>query len=87
MWVVDPQVVRGILAHLEAGHATELAALKVKLPAAPPEFPVIYFPDAQELIFQRWGEDCRGEPDLAPQHERWLGQWAFELSRSAIDAT
>lgn len=76
------QAVRGILAHLQAHYAPELAALDVALPAAPPEFPVLYFPEAQELILQRWGEDCRGEPDLAPQHERWLGEWARETHGS-----
>lgn len=70
------QVIRGILAHLETHYAPELALLEARLPVAPPEFPAIYFPDAQELILQKWGEDCRGEPDLAPQHERWLGEWA-----------
>lgn len=70
------KVIRGILAHLETHYATELALLEARLPVAPPEFPAIYFPDAQELILQKWGEDCRGEPDLAPQHERWLGEWA-----------
>jgi len=70
------QVIRGILAHLETHHAAELALLEARLPIAPPEFPAIYFPDAQELILEKWGEDCRGEPDLAPQHERWLGEWA-----------
>ena len=72
------RVVRGILAHLEAHYAAELAALNVVLPVAPPEFPAVYFPDAQQLILERWDEDCRGEPDLAPQHERWLGEWAKE---------
>lgn len=71
-------VIRGILGHLETHYAAELSALNVTLPVAPPEFPVIYFPDAQQLILERWGEDCRGEPDLAPQHERWLGEWARE---------
>lgn len=71
-------VIRSILAHLETHYAAELTALNVTLPAAPPEFPAIYFPDAQQLILERWGEDCRGEPDLAPQHERWLGEWARE---------
>ena len=70
------QVIRGILAHLETHYAPELALLEARLPVAPPEFPAIYFPDAQDLILQKWGEDCRGEPDLAPQHERWLGEWA-----------
>src|SRR4030042_2292736 len=48
------------------------------VPLAPGAFPHIYFPDAQQLILERYGEDCRGEPDLAPQHERWLGEWAKE---------
>ena len=70
------QVVAGIIGHLKTAYAPELALLDVNLPAVPPQIPAIYFPEAQELILQRWGEDCRGEPDLAPQHERWLGEWA-----------
>jgi len=38
--------------------------------------PSIHFPEAQELILTHWYEDCRDEPDLSPQHERWLGEWA-----------
>ena len=71
-------VVRGILTHLQEAYAPEMAALAVTMPVAPEQFPTIYFPEAQELILKRWGEDCRGEPDLAPQHERWLGEWARE---------
>jgi nondiscriminating aspartyl-tRNA synthetase len=70
------QVVAGIIGHLKTAYAPELALLDVNLPAVPAQIPAIYFPEAQELILQRWGEDCRGEPDLAPQHERWLGEWA-----------
>jgi nondiscriminating aspartyl-tRNA synthetase len=28
------------------------------------------------LILRLHGEDVRGEPDLSPQDERWLGEWA-----------
>jgi nondiscriminating aspartyl-tRNA synthetase len=38
--------------------------------------PIVAFQEAQEIIFKEFGEDCRDEPDLAPQHERWLGEWA-----------
>jgi nondiscriminating aspartyl-tRNA synthetase len=72
------QVVGGILAHLETNYGEELHLLSAVLPSLPAEVPAIYFPEAQQLILDRWGEDCRGEPDLAPQHERWLGQWALE---------
>lgn len=72
------EVVAGILGHLKAAYAPELALLDAKLPTVLRPIPAIYFPEAQELILKRWGEDCRGEPDLAPQHERWLGSWAQE---------
>ena len=72
------KVIRGILGHLETHYAAELALLDARMPVTPPEFPAVFFPEAQELILQKWGEDCRGEPDLAPQHERWLGQWALQ---------
>jgi nondiscriminating aspartyl-tRNA synthetase len=75
-------VVHGILDALASQCASELALLDVALPRAPDELPAIHFADAQALILDRYGEDCRGEPDLAPQHERWLGEWAQETHDS-----
>jgi nondiscriminating aspartyl-tRNA synthetase len=72
------RVIAGIIGHLSDNYGPEVAALGLDLPVVPGEIPAIYFPDAQELILERYGEDARGEPDLAPQHERWLGQWAQE---------
>jgi nondiscriminating aspartyl-tRNA synthetase len=46
------------------------------LPEVPARIPGIDFADAQELLAERTGEDPRGEPDLAPAHERWLSEWA-----------
>ena len=63
-------------------YGAELDLLKVTLPVVPETIPHIHFRDAQQLIFERHGEDCRGEPDLAPQHERWLGAWARETHGS-----
>jgi nondiscriminating aspartyl-tRNA synthetase len=70
------RLIRAMLAHLQAHHARELDRLDVNAPLAPETFPHIYFPDAMQLIYERHAEDCRHEPDLAPQHERWLGEWA-----------
>lgn len=28
------------------------------------------------MYFQATGDDQRNEPDLSPEQERWLGQWA-----------
>lgn len=75
-------VVHGILAYLSDHYERELELLKVEMPLAPEMFPHVYFPDAQQWIFEHHGEDCRGEPDLAPQHEKWLGGWAKETFQS-----
>src|ERR1700719_3518658 len=71
-------VIAGIIAHLRENYAAELGLLRVVMPIVPEKIPHIHFPDAQELILQRHGVDVRGEPDLSPQDERWLGEWAKE---------
>ena len=69
-------VMAGILDHLQAQHAAALALARAALPAVPAQIPHIHFADAQELILRLHGVDVRGEPDLSPQDERWLGEWA-----------
>jgi len=54
-----------------------MTLLSVKAPIVPEEIPALHFADAQELIARHTGEDPRGEPDLSPAHERWLGDWAL----------
>jgi nondiscriminating aspartyl-tRNA synthetase len=70
------RTVRAMLAYVQEHCAHELALLGVQVPAVPETIPQVYFPTAQQWIYEHHGEDCRGEPDLAPQHERWLGEWA-----------
>ena len=71
-------VIAGILETLQGSYAAELDLLSARLPAVPAAIPHIHFAEAQELILQRHGVDVRGEPDLSPQDERWLGAWALE---------
>lgn len=54
--------------------ACNLLALDV--PGVPTEIPVVDFVAAQQMIERGTREHVLGEPDLAPAHERWLGQWA-----------
>jgi nondiscriminating aspartyl-tRNA synthetase len=70
------QALRGMLATVaeEAGDALRL--LSVELPAVPETIPALHFADALDLVSRATGEDVRTEPDLAPAHERWLGDWA-----------
>ena len=68
-------VIASILETLSEQYASELKLLHVQVPAVPERIPHIYFSEAQELIYNRYGTDVRGEPDLSPQDERWLGEW------------
>jgi len=69
-------VLAGIFQTLAEEYVAELALLKTSVPEVPEQIPHIHFAEAQELIWQRHGVDVRGEPDLSPQNERWLGEWA-----------
>jgi nondiscriminating aspartyl-tRNA synthetase len=68
-------VLAGILANFTENYSAELALLNVQMPEVPQTIPHIHFSDAQELIFTLHNTDVRGEPDLSPQDERWLGEW------------
>ena len=52
------------------------------MPIIPERIPHIDFTEAQELIFKLHNVDRRGEPDLSPQDERWLGEWAHQETGS-----
>jgi nondiscriminating aspartyl-tRNA synthetase len=71
-------VLAAMLAEAERRSGAELALLGVGPPAVPDSIPAIFYPVAQELLETRFGVACRGEPDLAPEHERLLGRWAQE---------
>jgi nondiscriminating aspartyl-tRNA synthetase len=70
------EVLRGMVASLSTDAADALALVGAIPPDVPNVIPRIHFADAQKLIAKEMGEDPRGEPDLAPAHERWLGDWA-----------
>jgi nondiscriminating aspartyl-tRNA synthetase len=69
--------IAAIMAQIAAECGPELALLKIALPAVPVPIPAIDFAEALELLSGLLGEDLRGEPDLAPAHERALGDWAM----------
>jgi nondiscriminating aspartyl-tRNA synthetase len=69
-------VVEHMITSLAQQCGPELALTGVTLPVVPATIPHIHFSEAQELILRLHGVDNRNEPDLAPQDERWLGEWA-----------
>ena len=72
------RVLRGMLAEVARACAAELALLGAALPEVPDVIPYLHFTEALELLAAPLGEAVRGEPDLSPAAERWLGQWARE---------
>jgi nondiscriminating aspartyl-tRNA synthetase len=68
-FIDDHFTVMAVLREAVAGMA---AAVAVDVPET---IPHIHFREAQELIEEATGESVVGEPDLAPSHERWLGEW------------
>ncbi|ATY13712.1 aspartate--tRNA(Asn) ligase [Amycolatopsis sp. AA4] len=67
---------RDVMTVLRDVVAEMAAAAGPDAPTVPEEIPSIDFAAAQALLARNTSEDPRGEPDLAPAHERWLGEWA-----------
>ncbi|HEX4906406.1 MAG TPA: aspartate--tRNA(Asn) ligase [Acidimicrobiales bacterium] len=70
------EVLAGMVETVSVRAASAVDLLGIELPVVPAEIPVIHFADAQVLLERALGEAVVGEPDLAPAHERWLGEWA-----------
>ena len=68
--------VAGMTASVRERTGEALQLLGVTLPSVPAEIPHLHFTDAMAMISAATGTDVTGEPDLAPAHERWLGEWA-----------
>ncbi|MBX6752407.1 MAG: aspartate--tRNA(Asn) ligase, partial [Micromonosporaceae bacterium] len=64
-------VLRSVLAGMVAAIDPSMVDTEV-----PEEIPSVHFVDALAMVGAALGEDLSGEPDLAPAHERWLGEWA-----------
>ncbi|MDX6389251.1 MAG: nondiscriminating aspartyl-tRNA synthetase [Streptosporangiaceae bacterium] len=74
--------IAGMLAAVRARARAATALLGLDLPEVPARIPEIDFTEAQDLIAQRTQRDPQGEPDLAPDDERWLCEWALATHRS-----
>jgi nondiscriminating aspartyl-tRNA synthetase len=76
------EVLRGMLEAVRENASEAVALLRLDLPEVPREIPVIDFADAQRLLAEATGEDLAHELDLAPAHERWLGEWARRVHQA-----
>jgi nondiscriminating aspartyl-tRNA synthetase len=69
--------IAGMLAAVRARAGDAVHLLGLDLPDIPARIPEIDFTEAQDLIARQTQRDPRGEPDLAPEDERWLCAWAL----------
>ena len=77
-FIRDQRDVMAVLRDVIAGMIAAIGERSaVALPDVPAEIPTVHFAEALEMVGAATGEDLSGEPDLAPAHERWLGEWAL----------
>ncbi|MCL5011066.1 MAG: aspartate--tRNA(Asn) ligase [Patescibacteria group bacterium] len=77
-------VIKNIFKTLEQKCPAQLTLLNATMPLVTDKTPRLKMREAQEIIFQRTGRDNRAEPDLSPQDEREICQWAKETGNSDI---
>jgi nondiscriminating aspartyl-tRNA synthetase len=60
----------------------EFKLLGATIPEVPINIPRMSLREAQKLISANTGKDCTNEPDLEPEHERWLCEYAMKEFKS-----
>jgi len=73
---VETRLMHALINQLEMNCKKEFEILGATLPTAPEKFPALKLREALELIYKETGRDNRNEPDLEPEDERWLCEWA-----------
>ncbi len=74
---METRLMRAIIRSLEQTCSHDFALLRANIPMLPEKIPHMKLKEAQELIYKETGRDNRAEPDLEPEDERWLCEWAL----------
>lgn len=73
---IETKMLSHIMDKLRAVCQEEFNSLQAEIPEVPESIPTFKLREAQEIIKKEYNEDCSSEPDLEPQHERWLCEYA-----------
>ena len=86
---LEMRLLRFMFERLKERCAKEFELLDATFPQIPEgDFPIMKLREAQKLITEKTGTDCTNEPDLEPEHERWLCEYsAKELGSDFIFIT
>src|SRR3989344_588884 len=82
LMALETRLMHALIKQLQMNCEKEFKLLGAELPTAPAEFPTMKLREALELIYKETGRDNRNEPDLEPEDERWLSDWASREKRS-----
>lgn len=69
-------IIRNMFAGLKNNCQKELDLLKVTVPGLGEKIPRLKMREAQKIIFEKTGRDHRKEPDLEPDDEKEICEWA-----------
>lgn len=73
---METKILSHVMKVLKQECSKEFEIFKSEIPSVPENIPSFKLREAQEIIKTEFGEDCTKEPDLEPQHERWLCEYA-----------
>jgi nondiscriminating aspartyl-tRNA synthetase len=84
MDVMDFEIglLRYILANLAEKCSYELEILNVSLPQLPEKVPTFRISEIHEIVFENYGKDHIGEPDLSPEEEKFICDYCLECYES-----
>lgn len=74
--------VRFMVSRVVSKHGTLFKKFGTEAPSLPERIPRLTLSEVQTILKDEKGIDCVGEPDLDPEHERVICEWALEKHRS-----
>ncbi|MCK4386730.1 MAG: aspartate--tRNA(Asn) ligase [Candidatus Pacebacteria bacterium] len=79
---LENKMLKFMVDKLKENCQTEFDLLGAEIPKVPDQIPCLKLKKAQEILKKEYNENCVGEPDLEPQHERWLCEYAKKKYKS-----
>jgi len=73
---METKLLTYIMDGLKKECSEEFSFLKAEIPSVPGKIPALKLREAQELMEKEANMKCLGEPDLEPQHEKWLCEYS-----------
>ena len=73
---IEGEFLKYLLSELSKKNGNDLKEVGLELPLLPDEIPSMKLREAQELIKKETGKDKTSEPDLEPEDEKWLCEYA-----------